>query len=118
MHCAREEFSETAKRVFAPGCAQGGNVKAAIAKCSKVLGISWDRARDLLRKRREPRVHEMDTLRELDGRWCNRLKRAKERVEDKIDAIYEFVETLKAKRKAKREARLSKSSFVERTSVS
>ena len=114
MNYARDEFVETSRRVFNPGSACAAAVKRAINECAKVFKISPHRARDLMRGKAVPKVEEMDKLRELDGRWCNRLKRARAQIEDKIEDIWEFVSELKARRKAKREARLSQKSIVDR----
>jgi hypothetical protein len=114
------EFIERAQRVFAPQRPHGGCVKAALAKLQDTLGILPHRARDLMRGKIEPKVREMDKIRELDGVWCNRLKRAKARIEDKIEDIWETIQKFKPiaermeKRKAKREARLSNKSIIER----
>jgi hypothetical protein len=110
----RIEFSERARRVFNPASACASPLKSAITKCADTLGVSWNRARDLLRGKALPTVREMDIVREKDGVWCNRLKRAKARIEDKIEDIWEFVEGLKARRTAKREARLSQKSVITR----
>jgi hypothetical protein len=110
----RIEFAERARRVFNPNSACQSAVKTAINRCSDTLGVSWNRARDLLRGKALPTVREMDIIREKDGVWCTRLKRAKARIEDKIEDIWEFVADLKARRKAKREARLSQKSVITR----
>lgn len=98
MSYARKEFMDRGLRVFAPSKAQNGAVAAAIDKCADTLKINWHRARDLLRGRVTPKIEEMDVVRELDGVWCNRMKRAKAAVEDKIEDIWEFVTELKRKR--------------------
>jgi hypothetical protein len=113
-----EEFIERAQRVLAPKRAHNGCMKAALAKLQTALGILPHRARDLMRGKVEPKVREMDLIREMDGVWCNKARRAvqplMERMHDKIEDIFEFVADLKARRKAKREARLSNKSIIER----
>jgi hypothetical protein len=114
MNYARDEFVETSRRVFAPGKACAAAVKQAINACAKTFKISEHRARDLMRGRLTPRVEEMDKLRELDGRWCRIKRAAKETTHEMIEEIAEFVRDLKARRKAKREARLSQKHPLER----
>jgi hypothetical protein len=110
----RIEFSERARRVFSPGKACAGSVKIAANGLAERLGVSWGRAKELVKGRALPTVREMDLIRELDGVWCNRMKRAKAAVEDKIEDIWEFVTELKRKRK---ERSLSKKGFIERAYV-
>ena len=119
---SKDECRALARQLFAPSAAHGGCVKSGIAKFRDFLSKHYrptgeNRARELFMGRIRPHVEEIDLLREKAGLWCRKKgAAARERVEDKIDAIYEFVESLKAKRKAKREARLSQSSFIERVS--
>lgn len=106
MNYARDEFVETARRVFNPGAACAAAVKRAINQCAKVFNVSPHRARDLMRGKAVPKVEEMDKLRELDGRWCTKAKRAVEplleRMHDKIDALYSaYVERRERKRAQK-----------------
>jgi hypothetical protein len=114
----RIEFSERARRVFAPGKACAAAVKMAAAKLATELGVSWGRAHELLKGRALPTVKEMDFIRTKDGAWCPVEKKAKppllERMHDRIEDIFEFVEGLKARRRAKREARLSQKHITER----
>lgn len=117
----RIEFAERARRVFNPDSACQSAVKSAINRCSDTLGVSWNRARDLMRGKALPTVREMDIVRARDGVWCDRLKRAKARIEDKIEDVVEAIHRLEAKadafferRKAKREARLSQKPITER----
>ena len=109
---ARDEFMETARRVFAPGRACAASVKGAENRCAKILGVSAHRARDLMRGKALPRVEEMDVIRSLDGRWCNKLRQMKASMSEQVHEIWEFVQTIKPRMRAKREAR--KSSIVER----
>jgi hypothetical protein len=116
---ASSEFAETATRVFAPVRAGAGGVKAGITKLQNACKIStWHRARELWLGRTRPSVEEMDRLRKLDGRWCDKARRAVkpalEAMHDKIDDIYEFVSEWKRKRK---ERSLSKKGFIERAYV-
>jgi hypothetical protein len=114
MNYARDEFVETSRRVFNPGSACAASVKRAINECAKVFKISQHRARDLMRGKAVPRVEEMDKLRELDGRWCRIKRAAKATTHEMIEEIAEFVRDLKARRRAKREARLSQKNITER----
>jgi hypothetical protein len=98
----RIEFRDRARRVFSPGKACAAAVKIAANDLAERFGISWGRAKELLKGRALPSVREMDLIRELDGVWCQTERKAKpalmERVHDKIEDIWEFVTELKRKR--------------------
>jgi hypothetical protein len=120
----RIEFSERARRVFAPGAACSAAVKRAAIQLAERLGCSWGRAIELMKGRALPTVREMDLIRTLDGAWCPQERKAKppimERVHDKIEDIWETIQKFKPiadrmeKRRVKREARLSMKSLPER----
>jgi hypothetical protein len=102
----RIEFSERARRVFSPGKACVGAVKIAASNLAERFGVSWGRAKELLKGRALPTVREMDLIREMDGAWCPVERKVKpdmlERMHDKIDALYSaYVERREAKRARK-----------------
>jgi hypothetical protein len=121
----QQEFAETAPRLFAPSRAINGCIKDGITKLQKACGISsWHRARELWLGRTRPTVEEMDRLRELDGRWCNKARRAvqplMERMHERIEDVWEAIQKFKPiaerveKIRIKREARLSQKHITER----